>query len=405
MTHIDRPTHTRSAPRRDVLISGAGIAGSALAFWLNRHGFAVTVVEKSGTFRSGGYPVDVRGTALDVVERMGLLPRLREQHIDLRRLTFLNGDGSEAASLHPHAVTGGAAGRDLEIRRGDLAHALWTAVRDDVEFRFDDSVETLDQGDHGVDVTFRAGGSRTFDMVFGADGMHSATRELQFGPEERFQRYLGHCFAVFTMRNTLGLSHETLMWNTPGRAAALYAVGDEDEVHAFLNFARPVPPSDAFGGREAARRLLAEVFADAGPPVEDMLTALRDADDVFFDAVGQIRMPRWSSGRVALLGDAAHAPSFLTGQGTSLALVSAYVLAGSLAGREHAAGFAAHERTTRDFVTRNQDLVGKGGALLFPTTARALAQRNERLRDLSSAPSPQPHSAHSALVLPDFGVR
>ncbi|MFL9653660.1 FAD-dependent monooxygenase [Streptomyces sp. PB17] len=396
---------TRTAPRRSVLISGASIAGPALAFWLNRHGYAVTVVEKAGTLRSGGYPIDVRGTALDVVERMGILPQLRDAHIDLRRITFLDGDGDEVTSLHPHAVTGGVTGRDLEIRRGDLTDALYMAVRDDVEFLFNDSIDTLDQNEHGVDVTFRGGGSRRFDLVFGADGMHSRTRERLFGPEERFHRHLGYCFAVFTMPNTLGLSHETVMWNTPGRAAAVYAVGDDEEVHAFLNFAQPEPPYDAFGNPDAQRALLADVFADAGWEVPGILGALHDADDVFFDAVGQIRMPRWTSGRAALLGDAAYAPSFLTGQGTSLALVGAYMLAGSLADRDHAEGFAAYEHATRDFVTLNQDLVGEGGATLFPTTAQALEQRNARLRGLSAMPAPKPRPAHSALTLPSFGGR
>ncbi|OAH12779.1 FAD-dependent monooxygenase [Streptomyces jeddahensis] len=402
MTRTDQPTATRTTPRGKVLISGASIAGPALAFWLNRYGYAVTVVEKAGTLRSGGYPIDVRGTALDVVEKMGILPQLRDAHIDLRRLTFLDGDGSEVTSLHPHAVTGGVAGRDLEIRRGDLTDALYMAVRDDVEFLFNDSIDTLDQSDHGVDVTFRGGGSRTFDMVFGADGMHSRTREMLFGPEEQFHRYLGYCFAVFTMRNTLGLSHETVMWNTPGRAAAVYAVGDDDEVHAFLNFAQPEPPFDAFGNPEAQRDLLAKVFADAGWEVPGMLAALRAADDVFFDAVSQIRMPRWSSGRVALLGDAAYAPSFLTGQGSSLALVGAYMLAGSLADRDHAAGFAAYEHNTREFVTVNQEQAGEGDATLFPTTARALEQRNDMLCNLSAMPAAEGRPAHSALTLPEF---
>ncbi|EHN79809.1 oxidoreductase [Streptomyces coelicoflavus ZG0656] len=374
---------TRTTPRPTALVSGAAIAGPALAYWLNRHGYSVTVVEKARTIRSGGYPIDVRGAALDVVERMGILPQLRDAHVDLRRLTFLDADGGEVASLHPHAVTGGATGRDLEIRRGDLTDALYMAVRDDVEFLFDDSVDTLHQSGHGVDVTFRGGGSRTFDLVLGADGMHSRTRETVFGPEERFRRYLGHCFAVFTMPNTYGLSHETVMWNTPGRTAALYAVGDDDEVHAFLNFARPEPPHDAFGDPQAQRDLVAQVFADAGWKVPDILAALDDADDLFFDAVSQIRMPRWSSGRVALVGDAAHAPSFLTGQGTSLALVGAYHLAGALADGDHEAGFAAYERGARDLVTRTQDRVGEGGGTLFPTTQEALERRNERLRALS----------------------
>ncbi|MGW3952457.1 FAD-dependent monooxygenase [Streptomyces sp. NPDC004752] len=402
MTRTDVLRDTRTTARRTALISGAGVAGAALAFWLNRYGFTVTVVEKAGTLRDGGYPIDVRGTALEVVRRMGILPRLQDAHIDLRRLTFLDGDGREVAAVTPHTLTGGVAGRDLEVRRGDLTDALYTAVRDDVEFLFNDSIDTLDQSGHGVDVTFRGGGRRTFDMVFGADGVHSRTREFLFGPEEQFHRYLGYCFAVFTLRNTFGLSRETVMWNTPGRAAALYAVGDNDDVHAFLNFALPEPPFDTFRNPQAQRDLVAGVFADAGWEVPGMLAALRDADDLFFDGVSQIRMPRWSSGRVALVGDAAYAPSFLTGQGTSLALVGAYMLAGSLDDRDHAAGFAAYEHSTREFVTVNQGLVGEGGATLFPITARALEQRNDRLRKLSAMPSTEGRAAHSALTLPEF---
>ncbi|WP_055564917.1 FAD-dependent monooxygenase [Streptomyces atriruber] len=398
------PSVVRTSPRRTALISGASIAGPALAYWLNRYGYAVTVVEKASALRGGGYPIDVRGTALEVVRRMGILPRLREAHIELRRLTFLEGDGSEVASVDPHSLTGGAAGRDLEVRRGDLTDALYSAVRDDVEFLFDDSIDTFEQTGHGVDVTFRGGSRRTFDMVFGADGIHSRTREFLFGPEEQFHRYLGYCFAGFTMRNSFGLSHEVTMWNTPGRAAALYATGDNAEVHAFLNFAHPEPPFDAFRNPQAQRELVASVFADAGWEVPGMLAALRDADDLFFDAVSQIRMPRWSSGRVALVGDAAYAPSFLTGQGSSLALVGAYMLAGSLADRDHTAGFAAYEHDTRDFVTENQDQVGEGDAALFPTTARALEQRNAMLRELSVMPAARERPAHSALTLPEFDV-
>ncbi|MFF8035589.1 FAD-dependent monooxygenase [Streptomyces sp. NPDC016626] len=402
MSPTDPLTDVPTTPRRKVLVSGAGTAGSALAFWLNRCGYAVTVVEKADTPRSGGYPVDVRGTALEVVRRMGILPQLQDAQIDSRRITFLDEDGSEVASVDPHTVAGGVAGRDIEVRRGDLTDALHAAVRDDVEFLFGDSIDTLDQYDHGVDVTFRGGGRRSFDMVFGADGLHSRTRELLFGPEEKFHRYLGYCFAGFTMRNTFGLSHEIMMWNTPGRAAALYAVEDSATVHAFLNFARPEPPFDAFRKPEAKRDLVAAVFADAGWEVPGMIAAMRDANDLFVDVVSQIRMPRWSSGRVALVGDAAYAPSFLTGQGSSLALVGAYMLAGSLARRDAAAGFAAYEHGTREFVTVNQEQVGAGDAALFPTTARALERRNDMLRNLGTMPSTEGRPAHSALTLPEF---
>ncbi|MFD8283030.1 FAD-dependent monooxygenase [Streptomyces solisilvae] len=402
-----RPTglsmDVRTTAKRKVLISGASISGPALAYWLSRSGCAVTVVEKARTLRAGGYPIDIRGTAIEVVRRMGILPRLRDAHIDSRRCTFLNADGSELASVRPHIVAGSVEGQDLEVRRGDLATALYGKVRDDVEFLFGDSIDTLDQSGPAVDVTFHSGRRRTFDLVIGADGMHSATRESLFGPEERFHRYLGYCFAIFTMPNTFGLSRELMLWNAPGKAAALYAVGDNDELHAFLNFHRPRPPFDALRNPDAQRDLVATVFADAGWEVPGMVNAMRDADDLFFDTAGQIRMAHWSSGRVALVGDAAYAPSFLTGQGSSLALVGAYMLANALAThRDHTAAFAAYERDTREFVAMNQALVDNGAARLFPTTEQALEQRNTMLRALVTMPAAPVRPAHSALALPEF---
>jgi len=389
--------------KRRVLISGASVSGPALAYWLHRSGCAVTVVEKAGALRDGGYPIDVRGTATEVVRRMGILPQLRSAHIDLRRCTFLDADGGMVASVSPRAVAGGVEGQDLEVRRGDLARALHALVRDDVEFLFNDSINTLDQAGEGVDVTFHSGRRRTFDLVVGADGMHSRTRELLFGPEGQFHRHLGHCFAIFTMPNTLGLSREVMLWNAPGKAAALYAAGDGDELHAFLTFHRPEPPLDVLRNPVAQRELVARVFADAGWEVPGMVDAMRDADDLFFDTAGQIRMPHWSSGRFALVGDAAYAPSFLTGQGSSLALVGAYMLANALARhRDHTAAFAAYEGGVREFVALNQALVEDGAATLFPTTARALEQRNAMLRDLVTMPSPTARPAHSALALPEF---
>jgi 2-polyprenyl-6-methoxyphenol hydroxylase-like FAD-dependent oxidoreductase len=191
------------------------------------------------------------------------------------------------------------------VRRGDLTDALHTAVRDDVEFLFNDSIDSLDQSGHGVDVTFRGGDRRTFDMVFGADGLHSHTRESLFGPEERFHRYLGYCFAGFTLPHTLGLSHEVMIWNTPGRAAALYAVGDSAEAHAFLNFAHPEPPSCAFRDPEAQRDLFASVFADAAWEVPGMIASLRAADDL-------ICSPTWSARSVCPAGPEAGSPSSAT---------------------------------------------------------------------------------------------
>jgi len=385
-----------------VLVSGASIAGPALAHWLAQAGFAVTVVEKAAELRVGGYPIDVRGTALDVVDRMGIRPRLQDLHVSTRRLTFLDADGGEIASLVPDAVIGGTEGEDLEIRRGDLIRTLYDLVRDDVEFRFGDTVETLADHDGGVDVVFRSGRRETYDLVIGADGLHSRTRELAFGDEAPFHHYLGYTFAGFTMPNDFGLFREGLTWSTPGKGAALYAVLDSEEVHGFLVFARPEPPLEAFRNPEGQRDLIARTFDGEGWEIPRMVAAMRAADDLFFDVVSQIRMPRWSVGRVALAGDAAHAPSFLTGQGTSLALAGAYVLGHALATiPDHAAAFAAYEHRMRGFAEANQGLVSEGQATLFPATAEALERRNAALRHFTEFPrTPKPE--HSALTLPDF---
>ncbi|MDX8149397.1 FAD-dependent monooxygenase [Lentzea sp. BCCO 10_0061] len=378
-----------------VLISGASIAGPALAFWLRRNGFDVTVVEKSHALRGGGYPIDIRGTALGVVDRMGLLPRLREAHVNTRQITFLDADGSHVASIRPESLTG-SDDSDLEVRRGDLAEILYDTVRDDVEFLFDNTIVTMTEHSGGVDVTFRSGLQRTYDHVIGADGLHSTVRALTFGPEERFHRYLGYCFAGFTLPNHLDLRQEALMWNEPGRAAALYAVGSNESVHGFLSFTRAEAPFGAFRDPQAQRDLVASVFADDGWEVPGLVKAMHEADDLFFDTVSQIRMPHWSSGRVALVGDAAYAPSFLTGQGSSLALVGAYVLAGNMR------DFGAYERTIRPFVEANQGLVDVGNAELFPGTAEALAARNAALRSRETMPAPAARPEHSALTLPEF---
>ncbi|MFI2336852.1 FAD-dependent monooxygenase [Nocardia rhamnosiphila] len=386
-----------------VLISGASIAGPATAYWLDRYGFEVTVVERASAPRGGGYPIDIRGTALEVVAHMGVLPQLRAAHIDTRRITFLNPDGSPIAAVRPDALAGGTAGRDLEVPRGALTEILYSAIRDDVEFLFDGSVRTLREHDLGVDVIFRSGTRRTFDLVIGADGLHSNIRSLLFGPEEQFHHYLGYCFAGFTMTNDFGLAQEGVLWNTPGRSAALYAVGDGPQLHGFLNFARTDPPFDAFRDPVAQRDLVASVFAGDGWEIPRMIADMRAADDLFFDVVSQIHLPRWSSGRVALVGDAAYAPSFLTGQGSSVALVGAYMLAGELATNSgHPAAFSAYERGMREFVRLNQELVTEGEASLFPTTAEALAQRNAALRELVSLPAAAGRAAHSALTLPAF---
>ncbi|MFF0462678.1 FAD-dependent monooxygenase [Streptomyces mexicanus] len=393
---------TGTLPKRSALVCGASIAGPAVAYWLHHYGFDVTVVEKAATVRGGGYPIDIRGTAVEAVRRMGLLPQVQKVHVNTHRITFLDADGGTVAALRPESMAIGADG-DLEVQRGDLTRILYDAVRDSVAFEFNDSIAALDDHLDGIDVTFRSGARRTFDVVIGADGLHSHTRRSVLGPEEGFHHYLGACFAGFTLPNHLGLASEGLLWNTPGRSAALYAVGSRRDVFGLLTFRRSDPPFDAFRNPDAQRELIAATFPDDRWEIARIVAEMRAADDLFFDVVSQIRLPRWSTGRVALVGDAAYAPSFLTGQGTSLALVGACVLAGELAARtDHVEAFNAYERVMRPFVTLNQALAGDGDTELFPATEQALRQRNAALCTLSALPADRPHAEYSALTLPDY---
>lgn len=401
--------HT-SRPARRVLISGASIAGPALAHWLDRYGFEVTVVERAAAVRGGGYAIDVRGTAREAVDRMGLLPALRKAHVDSQRITFVDAAGEPVGSLQPEQLTGGEAGVDLEVRRGDLADALYTPLRDRVEFLFGDSIATLDDVGDSVHVVFDSGLRRTFDLVVGADGLHSNTRRLVFGPEEPFHRYLGHVFAGFTLPNEFGLAHEAVIWNEPGRSAVLYAHEPADRLHGFLTFTRDTPPFEAFRDPRAQRDLVAARFPERVWHLPRLVEGMREADDLFFDVVSQIHMPAWSHGRVVLAGDAAHATSFISGQGSSVALVGAYVLAGELATHaDHADAFAAYERLIRPFAERNQALATGGGSAVTPTTRQEIEARNALLRDpeaavrtMVTASAQEGRAAHSALVLPDY---
>jgi len=393
-----------------VLISGAGIAGPTLAYWLDRYGFDVTVVERADAIRRGGYPVDVRGSAIDVVERMGVLPQLRSAHIDTRKLTFVDGDGDPIATIDPEAMAGGVTGRHVELPRGELTSLLVGLTRDrKIRTRFNESIDALHDDGAGVDVRFQSGAQQRFDIVIGADGLHSNTRALVFGPEAPFNRYLGFCFNLFSLPNDLGLYHEAVVYAEPGRAAGIYAVGDSDTLLGFLNFCTDEPPFHSSMDVDVQRQRTANMFSHAGWEVPRLVAAMLRADDLYCDTVSQIRMPRWSPGRVALAGDAAHAPSFLSGQGTSLALVGAYVLAGELAAHpDPVAAFESYERIVRPFMEANQALALRtGGSLLMPRTQQDLDARNAALAAMQASGTASPRAeqsgeVHNSLRLPDY---
>lgn len=400
-------TTTRTS--RSVLISGASMAGPVLAYWLNRYGFEVTVVERATAVRSGGYPIDIRGTAMEVVDRMGLLKAVQAAHIDSRTLTFVDSDGDGIATISPYDLAANEE-RDVELPRGALTRLFYNPTKTSaVRYRFDDSIETLEDDGNGVEVSFKSGERKRYDVVIGADGLHSNTRKLAFGAEEPFRRDLGFIFNLFSLPNDLGLSHGAIVYSEPGRTAVAMAVRDSPVLFAMLAFATEKADSGTrFNIAEQIDRT-AHVFKGGGWEVPRLVEALRRADDLYFDTVSQIRMPQWSKGRVALVGDSAFAPSFLSGQGTSLAIVGAYVLAGELASHvDPQDAFTAYERIARPFVEANQDLpLKEGGPSLLPRTQEALDARNRMFASLANGSVPKKQNdyvrqVHNSLCLPDY---
>jgi 2-polyprenyl-6-methoxyphenol hydroxylase-like FAD-dependent oxidoreductase len=340
---------------RTVLVSGASVAGPALAHWLVRRGLRPTVVERAPAPRPGGQAIDVRGAALDVVERMGILPRIRRARTRMRGMSIRDREGKELAYTTEMAFTSGQLdGEDVELLREDLTGLLHEVTRGEVEYVFGDSVTALDEDEHGVRVAFERGRPRTFDLVVGADGLHSNVRRLAFGPEERFLRHLGTYVAIFSAENFLDLD-DWQVWVRDGDPGyGVYPVRGNSEVRVTFGFASE-PLGYDHHDVEEQRTLVADRLRHVGWEASRWLEAMWEAPDFYLDAVAQTRMDRWTRGRVALVGDAGYCPTVLSGQGSSLALVGAYVLADELGrGGDHTAAFARYEERMRPFVELNQ---------------------------------------------------
>jgi 2-polyprenyl-6-methoxyphenol hydroxylase-like FAD-dependent oxidoreductase len=398
---------------RTVLVTGASIAGPALAYWLVRYGFDVTLVERAATIRTGGYAIDIRGTAIDVIDRMGILPAVRAEHVATRQVTFVNARGRQVARVNPEDFAPGG-GRHVELARGASTSQLFDLIRSQVKHRFGDAISSLSDGPNGVDVGFKSGASERFDLVVSGEGLHSTTRTLVFGPEASFSRYLGYCFAICGLPNKYGLRREAVIYNKPGKAAVLYSTSDGPTLYGIFAHRRPQPSPEELDDPQRQRDSIARAFADDGWRLPEVIAAMQDAEDLYFDATMQIHMPAWSAGRVAVLGDAAFGPSFFTGQGTSMALVGAYMMAGALATHaEPTVAFHSYEAATRPYVAANQRLVKNGSNMIAPGSSLELWARNGmiRLAPLLIRLAPllgrlgvlgQMRAAFEALVLPDF---
>ena len=356
---------------RKALVSGAGIAGATAAYWLAKAGFDVTVVEQARGVRSSGSPVDVRGPAADVAERMGVTAQIRESSTQVRDMVFVNACGRVMSRVDMRAW--GEPG-DVELPRGDLAAILRAAVPDEVEFEFGNTVTALDQDADGVTAEFTSGPARRFDVVVGADGAHSGVRALAFGPEAEFVKHLGVYVATVPLDGETGC--DLVMYNAPGRAVAIHPARGRP-IAAFMFRAPGIPHFD-HRDLDQHKRLLNSVYAGAGWCVPDLLDRVNVADDLYFDSVSRVRVPTWSRGRIGLVGDAASCVS-LFGDGSSLAMTGAFTLADALTD-DIPAALRTYEARHRPARVAKENSVTLAANLFVPATWAGIAVRNVAIR-------------------------
>src|SRR3569623_1763705 len=388
-----------------ILISGAGIAGCCRAWWLDRYDFEGTLVEQAAEPRRGGYVIDFWGLGYEVAQRMGLLDTLRLDDLDIGQFLVVYGHGRRVAGSNQGALKDLAGGRIMSLPRSAVASALYGSLGDRVPVRFGESISTMAESGEGVDVTFRSGASATYDLVVGADGLHSAVRRMAFGAEAQFERLLGYYVAAFTApgyphRNP----HTYVTYGEPGRQ--IWRITMQDGTTVFLLvFAEANSGAIATHDPAEQKAILAERYAGIGWEGTQMLQALAAATDLYLDRVSQIVMPRWTNGRIALIGDACACPSLLAGEGSSMAMAEAYSLAGELdaAGGDHARAFQNYEQQLRPYVERKQKGARGFAGRFVPKTALGLWGRNVAIEAMTRLGLPR--LAFGALLNDNFALR
>jgi 2-polyprenyl-6-methoxyphenol hydroxylase-like FAD-dependent oxidoreductase len=365
--------------KKTVLISGAGIGGPALAYWLVEGGFDPVIVERAPEFREGGYVVDFWGVGYDVAEQMGLMPTLRAKGYVNDRVVFVRADGRTRSGFGGDVLRRSLGDRFLSIQRGDLARAIYATVQDRVETIFGDEIATLEQYHDRVDVRFHSGTSRSFDLVIGADGLHSNVRGLLFGARSFFQHHLGFYAAAFTSPGyTPRDEHTYLSYAAPGRQISRFALRDDTTGFLFV-FRKADRDPDLIGNLPAQKRALCGLFAgDKWIEWPEIKRRLESCNELYFDSVSQVMLPQWSHGRVALLGDAAYCPSLLAGEGAAFAIAGAYILARELAraGDDHSTAFESYEHLFRPFIERKQQSARAFASSFTPATTLGLFARD-----------------------------
>ncbi|WP_246101670.1 FAD-dependent monooxygenase [Pedobacter westerhofensis] len=347
--------------QKNVLISGAGIAGLSTEFWLTKYGFNVTLVERAAHIRPGGQAVDVRGPALEVAARMGLLSEIRKNSTKLKGMSIVDAvSGEEIYRNNEQTLTGGRHDSpDVEILRDDLCNVLFKAVGEQATYIFNDSIAMLRQDETGVDVIFERSAPRRFDLVIGADGIRSNVRRIVFGQDEEFIRYLGHYVAIFTMPNYFELDHWEMIFQHKGTPLAVCIVKEkESEARTYLGFSSIEPLLYDYRDIDAQKLMIAERAANVGGEIAKIKELMLVSTNFYFDSVNQTVMDSWSKGCIALVGDAGYSVSLSLGQSTSVAMVGAYVLAGELAAHKEdlQTAFGHYESELREYILTNQKL-------------------------------------------------
>ena len=364
-----------------ILISGAGIAGTTLAYWLARYGFQPTIVETAPRLRSGGYLIDFWGAGFDIADRMGLLPEIRRRGYLPREVKVVDRSGKRVTGFSVDSFFRLTRNRYVSVPRGELAAAIFDTVEAKAETIFGDSVERIEQTQQGVHVTFERAGARDFDLVVGADGLHSRVRELVFGAGQGFEKYLGYKAAAFQVQGYRPRDELVyVMYTQVGQQVGRFAMRDDRTMFLFT-FA----DDDVTGASDlqAQKALLRRRFGASGWECPQILDALEACDDLYFDRMSQIRMdPRqglWTRGRVTLVGDAAFCVSLLAGQGAALAMVAAYILAGELqrANGDYAQAFGRYQERFGPFVFKKQKAALRFAGAFAPKSKFGLFVRNQ----------------------------
>ena len=363
-----------------MLISGAGIAGPTLAFWLNAAGFEATLIERAPALRTGGYVIDFWGLGYEIAERMGLAGDVNRIGYHMRELRIVDDRGRRVAGFGTRVFRELTAGRYVTLGRSDLSRLLFEKVKGTAEVLFDSEIVGLREEADGVQVQLRHAGERRFDLVIGADGLHSEARRLVFGPQHRFEKQLGYAVAAFEARGYRPRDEDVyVMYGRPGRMLGRFTLHDDRTLFLFVLATDTAALPETLDLQKA---MLRERYRDARWECPRILDELDGAPELYFDRVSQIRMDAWSRGRVALVGDAAFCVSLVAGQGSALAMISAYVLAGELAaaGGRHEEAFGRYEAFLRAYVQTKQRGAERFAAVFAPRTRWGLCFRNQVIR-------------------------